>query len=214
MEDQKGWKVVNNIKKPKRVPRQKKIIVVDDNVPQTTQNIPNTSNLPETLNQDCGDKLSLQNNYVLWCHDIYNKDWTLAGYVKLCTVKTVADFWKLFNNLDKLGYKLNNFFLMKEGTDPIWEHENNRGGGICSFRIDMDSSLQMYEDLCSRMICNLLTNNMDDINGISFGPKNNWAIIKIWNKDKVNDLSKTLDAYILDTYKDTSIKYKENEPEF
>lgn len=164
--------------------------------------------------QPVGDNLPLHCAYVLWCHELHNNDWSLNGYKKLCTIKTVSEFWKLFNNMDKLSYKTNNLFLMKEGTDPIWEHVNNRDGGVCSFKTTMDVSLKMYEDLCVRLMCDIMTNNTDDINGVSYSPKNNWAIIKIWNKDKKNDLSVTLDQHILTVYKNTSIKYKSNEPEY
>jgi hypothetical protein len=205
MENNDEWKVV---RKSKQVKVPKNIIVEDK--PKFS---PKKLN-PVVKNQEIGDKIELSSTYVLWCHDIYNKDWSLSGYTKLCTISTVSEFWQFFNNMDKIGYKVNNFFLMKDGTDPTWEHVNNRDGGICSFRTEIDSSLNIYQDLCVRMVCDILTLNMADINGISFSPKNNWAIIKIWNKDKHNDLSKTLDPVILDTYKDASIKYKENEPEY
>ena len=219
MEEQHGWKLVKKVKKTKNPKNPKNIIIDDndDNVPENKANdlhniLPNTI---QELNSDKnGQNLILSASYVLWCHDIHNKDWSLNGYTKLCEITTISEFWKLFNNLNKIGYKVNNFFLMKDGTDPTWEHINNRDGGICSFKTDIELSLKMYEDLCSRMVYGNLTNNMDDINGISFSPKNNWAIIKIWNKNKTNDLSKTLSQHILITYKDTSIKYKENEPEY
>jgi len=204
MSNSTDWTVV---KKQKKI---KKIVPVKQNIPTIDVDMSQNTVVPT-------NDLPLLFSYVFWCHDIYNKDWDLSSYKKLCTITTVSEFWKLFNNLNKLGYKSNNFFLMKEGTDPIWEHNNNRYGGLCSFKIDNSVSLKMYEDLCVRMMCSKLTHNpneTDDINGISFSPKNNWNIIKIWNRDKSNDLSKILDPYIINTYKNASIKYKENEPEY
>lgn len=205
MSNQNDWKVV---KKPKKYKKPVPVNPIIEPYVETIESQPNTNQLED---------LPLLFNYVFWCHDIHNKDWELSSYQKLCTITTVSEFWKLFNNINKLSHKTNNFFLMKEGTDPIWEHANNRHGGLCSFKTDASSSLKMYEDLCMRMMCSLLTNNpneMDDINGISFSPKNNWNIIKIWNKDKANDLSKMLKPYILDTYKNVNIQYKENTPEY
>lgn len=160
-----------------------------------------------------GENIQLQNKYVLWCHDINSKDWSLQGYSKLCTVSNVSEFWKLFNNLDKIGYKVNNLFFMKEDIDPTWEHEKNRYGGTCSLKTEINDSLNIYEELCSYMVCNILS-KQNDITGISFSPKNNWAIIKVWNSDKIHDLSITMNEAILEKYKDHSIKYKENQPEF
>lgn len=218
MEEQSGWKVVKKIKKV----RSPKNITIDDSdsspVLSDTRELSGDTNDKfnnmEHIDTDCGDLVNLPYNYVLWRHDIYNKDWSLTGYNKLCTINNVSQFWKLFNNLDKLGFKNNNFFLMKEGTDPTWEHENNRNGGTCSFKTEINNSLALYEELCGYLVCNILVKDMHDINGISFSPKNNWAVIKIWNKDKKNDISKELNGEINKKYKDIGMRYKSNEPEY
>ena len=217
MDNQSEWKVVSKNRKGKKKNNgnfiKNKIVKVDK--PENINNVVVNNKLEnKNINIDIADKVILPCKYVLWCHDIFNKDWNLNAYTKLCTISTVSCFWKLFNNLDKIGYKTNNFFFMKEDTDPIWEHPNNRDGGICSFRSDIDSALKVYEDLCINMVCEKLFNNMDDINGISISPKNNWAIIKIWNKNKNNDLAELLQKDLKVKYNNLSIKYKANEPEF
>jgi hypothetical protein len=218
-QDHEGWTVVG--KKTKRNKIQKNILI--DNDDESDEKVNQTSSTPPSPPQmlqdqqsasDNGDNFILPFSYNLWCHDIYNKDWSINGYTRLCNIETVARFWKVFNNLDKLGHKVNNFFLMKDGIDPIWEHETNRNGGICSFKVETDQSLNVYEDLCAHMVCNLLINNFEDINGISYSPKNSWVIIKIWNKDKNNDLSKVLNHDLLNKYQNCCIRYKANEPEW
>lgn len=161
-----------------------------------------------------GSDIKLYDRYVLWCHDVHSKDWSISGYKKMCMIDNVSDFWRLMNNFDKLNYKGNNFFFMKEDTQPIWEHENNRHGGVCSFKVSIDETLRIWKELAVYLVCNALTNNFDDINGISFSPKNNWAIIKIWNRDCKNVVSETLAPDLLERYRDLSIKYKSNEPEY
>lgn len=169
----------------------------------------------ETQNKiDNGDSVKLPNNYVLWRHDINNKDWTINGYKILCRISNVSEFWKLFNNFDKLGLKFNNFFLMKDGIPPIWEHENNRNGGICSMKTEIENAIKTFEELAVYLCSNNLNNDMSDINGISISPKNNWAILKIWNRDKSKDLTGTLNQNIITKYQNMSIKYKSNEPEY
>jgi len=203
-QDHEGWTVVS--KKTKKGKPTKSIVVEnDDEVDDKSEKV---------INSDTGDNINFTFKYNLWCHDIYNKDWSLNGYTKVCNIETVSQFWRVFNNLDKLGHKVNNFFLMKDGIEPIWEHETNRNGGICSFKVDNNQSLNIYEDLCSHMICNLLTDNTNDINGISYSPKNSWTIIKIWNKNKSNDLSKVLNHNLLNKYQNCCIRYKQNEPEY
>lgn len=210
MEESKEWKTVNKAK-GKKVKNQhyiKKIIVDDDKNP------------PDKIEEEKEDGETIKlHNYIMWCHDVFNKNWNIEAYERLCKISNVSEFWKLFNNIEKLGYRVNNFFFMKDGIDPIWEHPLNRNGGVCSFKTDIDQALDLFEKLCIRMVCNQLTDSNDneindDINGISFSPKNNSAIIKIWNKDKKNDLSVSLSKDILEYCKDMSIKYKENNPEY
>jgi len=182
-----------------------------DNLEQT-ENIINDLHLTENLGN--GDDISLIHEYVLWVHSVNDNDWSINGYKQLYTIKNVSNFWKLFNNLHKLNFKNNNFYLMKPNIEPIWEDENNRHGGICSLRIELDHALKVYELLCIFMVCEKLVVNMDDINGISITPKNNWAIIKIWNKDKTNKIDRLLNKAILDKYKNVSIQYKQTQPEY
>src|SRR5579885_1015755 len=198
MNNQSEWKIViKNRKNKKKNPNQK-------NYNNNWESV-NKNNYPEKNQEiNTGDKIMLPYKYVLWCHDIFNKDWSIKGYLKLCSISTISDFWKVFNNLDKIGYKNNNFFLMKEDTEPVWEHVNNRNGGICSFRTEIDQSLEIYEDLCINMVLGNLINDMNDINGISISPKNNWAIIKIWNKNKNNDISFLLNNEIKNKYNNYS----------
>ena len=158
--------------------------------------------------------IKFKNNYILWAHDISNRSWNLESYKKLCVIDNVSDFWKLFNNFEKLGIRFMQFFFMKDYTQPLWEHESNRNGGMCSFRIELDDSVTMWTEFAARMVTECLNNDSDDINGISFSPKNSWVIIKIWNKDNKKDLSKTLLPEIINKYEKFSMKYKENAPEY
>lgn len=161
-----------------------------------------------------GSDILLPNTYILWSHDIHNKNWDIKSYKKLFTVKTVSDFWKLFNNFHKFSIKFIHFFLMKEGVEPVWEHPMNRGGGVCSFKIEINNVLQLWEYINVMMMCGKLSTDSGDINGVSISPKNNWAILKVWNRDSSNDLTQTMHPDILKKYKHLSVKYKSNSPEY
>lgn len=156
----------------------------------------------------------LKNKWILWAHDINNNDWSTTSYKRLHEIKTYSDFWKLFNNFGKLGIRYSHYFLMKDGIKPIWEDEQNRDGGILSVRIEMDSALSLLEDLGTRMVIEEITDEQNDINGISISPKHNWALIKLWNKNSKNDLSVNMKQEILDRYSHLSVKYKLNQPEY
>lgn len=160
------------------------------------------------------NNFKLNNVYILWHHDPANTNWDINSYNKLCTLETINDFWSVFNFFSQLGYRENNYYLMKNDTEPTWEHINNRNGGACSIRTTIDDAPIIYQDLCIRMMCDILNSDMYDINGVSCCPKNSWAIIKIWNKDKNKDLTKTMNSEISTIYKSIGMRYKSNEPEY
>lgn len=162
-----------------------------------------------------GSNIILNDEYVLWCHDLANPDWSLKSYKKLCTIRTVSDFWRLFNNFKKIGWKYMHFYLMKQNITPMWEDINNRNGGICSFKMDIDNTIDIWETLNVHMICGVLTSHKDDINGLSISPKNqSWAIVKIWNKNNNSDFISTLNKEIIEKYGSYSIQYKSHSPEY
>lgn len=169
----------------------------------------------ENLHKDDGSEIMLNDEYTLWGHLLDDRNWSISGYKKMCVIKTVSDFWRLYNNFKKIGWKFMHFYLMKSGVEPTWEHPLNRGGGICSFKVQTDKALEVWEELSVQMMCGQLSSNSDDINGLSISPKNQeWALIKIWNRDSKNDLMVLLNSGIIDTYKDLSIQYKVNNPEY
>ena len=132
-----------------------------------------------------------KNNWNLWYH--HEKDnWTIAGYKMIYTVGTIADFWKLYNNWNKIG-GLNNkhFFIIKDNITPIWEDPSNLHGGCWSFKIFSYQSPELWEDLSVYLVGGELSSDSDDIVGLSIClKKNNYSVIKIWNKDsKKNSLS-------------------------
>ena len=55
---------------------------------------------------------------------------------------------------------------------------------------------------------------MNIINGISYGVKTNWALIKIWTNDKVEDISKLLPNAVVGTYCNINVRYRLNVPEY
>lgn len=157
--------------------------------------------------------VKLSCTYVLWSHEVFTKNWKPDSYSKMCTMTNAQDFWSVFNSFHILDTKMH-YFLMKKGVYPVWEHKANRRGGLCSIKTDLLSAVDIWEELCCMMICDKLTNNVQDINGMSYSPKNNSAIIKIWNRDRNNDISKQVPRSIIEKYPDISIQYRPNEPEY
>jgi hypothetical protein len=130
----------------------------------------------------------LPNKWTLWFHN--EKDnWKLSGYKNLYDINTVGDFWKLNNNWNYIkGINYKHYFLMKNNITPLWEDPENINGGCWSFKIHEDQSELLWIDLSSYLVCEQLISNADDVNGISIClKKNNYSVIKIWNKDSKNN---------------------------
>lgn len=161
-----------------------------------------------------GSSIALSDKYSLWSHGLTDKNWEISSYTQMCTINNVSEFWRMINNFDKIGHRNRHLFLMKDGIQPMWEFSENRNGGVCSFKIEVHNSLEIYENLCSHMILGSLSDIPSDINGISFCPKGNTVFVKVWNRNRDNDLSKMLNKAILNKYGSLSIKYIPNKPEY
>jgi translation initiation factor 4E len=143
----------------------------------------------------------LANKWNLWYH--HDKDnWTVSGFIKIYEIETIADFWKLNNNWNKIkGINYKHYFLMKNDIEPIWENEINCNGGCWSFRVSEDNSEKIWIDLASYLICEQITNNSDDIVGLTIClKKTNYSVIKIWNKDSKNNKINSINKDIIKTW--------------
>ena len=133
----------------------------------------------------------LSNKWTLWYH--HEKDnWKLSGYKKIYEINNIKDFWKLYNNWNKInGITYKHYFLMKNDITPLWEDEKNIKGGCWSFKISDDEAEKLWTELSVYIVCEKITNNPSDIVGLSIcSKKNNFTIVKIWNKDSnINSLS-------------------------
>ena len=76
---------------------------------------------------------SLQNNYILYYHSLYDKNWDLDSYQVIGEFNTVDDFWKLHNRLPTLV--CGSWYLMKNEIKPLWEDKENIKGGGWSFKL-------------------------------------------------------------------------------
>ena len=141
----------------------------------------------------------LNSEWNIWYH--HEKDnWNLSGYKKIYTLSTVEEFWKFYNNWDKVGGVTNkHFFLMKENITPVWEDVQNINGGCWSFKIQEEQAEDLWEDLSSYLVCEKLCPTIsDEIVGISIClKKNSNTVVKIWNKKSKNNSLKLINEDIL-----------------
>ena len=166
-----------------------------------------------TLMEDIS-QYKFQNKWYIWVHEVDSKDWSSKSYKIIHSIETIKDFWEFFNSIGKLNQWKYNFFIMKSNSHPTWEHSTNRNGGTCSVRIDISQSVDIIEQLAILLVNESLTEEINDINGVSFAAKGSWCVIKIWNRDNKNNISNQMPSYLRKIYPSISIKYKENIPEY
>ncbi len=148
----------------------------------------------------------------LWTHDIYNRDWSLQSYQHVFAIENVGELWGFLNNIQQFNYLKTHFFLMRDNIKPIWEDSQNRNGGMCKLKVEQNI-LDAWEEFVIYTLNEDIVENFNTINGISFNPKNNFTIIKIWNNCKEN-IQNTLNPILKNKYQNTSIKYDLNIPEY
>ena len=137
------------------------------------------------------NKYVLNTKWILWCHSLTNNNWDLESYNKIYELENIYDY-KSINELINLNdYHNSMFFLMRDGILPIWEDVNNIEG--CSLTIKIPNNKVKKE--WDKLILNSITENLklnkedyEDINGLSISPKKEFNIIKIWLRNKLNNL--------------------------
>ena len=127
----------------------------------------------------------LNNNWVLWYHDMNHHDWSIKGYQKLATVGTVEEFWELFNSLPSLVHGM--WFFMRDGIPPRWEDEINQEGGAFKFRTKNNQVDSNWLTLAMFLIAEQMCSDPKDaelICGISLSPKRGHvSTLSVWNLD-------------------------------
>lgn len=208
--------------KPKPKPKRDIIDIptfepIDDSNDDTS--VPHTLSIgpeePITPNND-GSNLKLHIKWVLWIHPNESKDWSSSSYDKLMDITNVSQFWALMNNFDKLDYRKNQFYIMRNNVAPTWEDSYNRNGSTISYRYDISQKIciDFWIDVCILTLNEMISPNMGDITGVSFGSKNNWAMIKIWNMNGNIDISKNISSILTKKYPNQTPLHKKNTPEY
>lgn len=158
--------------------------------------------------------LPAKHKWVVWIRLSSNTNWSLESYQKVGSIETLNDMFKFIYSLSLLNPSLYQIFIMKENILPIWEDPLNRSGGTCSFKININNGINFFEDIILHLINEDIFIDSDEINGISYSTKNNWTIIKLWNRDNRSIISKSLKPKFQQKYSHLHMRYKKNSPEY
>ncbi|AYV81754.1 MAG: translation initiation factor 4E [Harvfovirus sp.] len=201
-----GWKTIRNKKFQRK--KMKDHLTPDDEVVEIDESVDN------------GTELKFKHKWKVWVHLNDSTKWDRPSFDEdFFIIDSVGSFLQFFNNFYKFNLKMYSFYIMKSLDDgsyvvPTWEDPLNRNGGTCSLRIDMIHGIELMPLLCILIFNECLIPDMTQINGISFNTKTNWALIKLWTRDKDVDITKMLPDAIINSYPSLCIKNKANTPEY
>ena len=117
--------------------------------------------------------------------DSYTPPKLLGGF------DTVSTFWRYLNNVKKPSDLPQDvtICIFQEGTDPAWEHEDNRGGGRWTFAVDNADGPGLnraWEDVYLALVGEQLDED-DAVTGIMATRRRDFTRISVWTRDRENE---------------------------
>lgn len=194
-------------------------------------------------NQSLTD-IPLPNKWVLFLYnkDIFRKIANQSGFFanpqrELCNIISVNDIIYIIELLGVKCNKVNNingelrnidvndYIIMRQGINPIWEDPKNKEGGTFSIKTSYEKGYNLWMYVVMFTLGETLTNEMENINGItvsyisgfnngsSENQKKTSVIIKIWDAKpgrSRDDFVKILPNQLIEMIKDDSLMYVKN----
>ena len=137
------------------------------------------------------DDYKLQTSWILWNHKLNDNNWKNNSYKNIFEINNLYDYKFLENIMTLQNLQNTMFFLMRKDIFPTWEDHHNRNGFNISYKVPLNH----LENSWNNLLFKVLTDDDDNINGISISPKKEFNIIKVWiNKYDRNIFD--LDRYI------------------
>jgi hypothetical protein len=159
-------------------------------------------------------------------------------YKEVCKLKTVNDLIYIVRLMgtksdgsDMLNLDKNDYIIMREGIEPIWEDPKNEKGGTFSIKLNHEDGYNLWTEILFNIMANSLTNRTNDmnyINGISVSfimgnnfyqnvkstpGSQNFTYIKLWDGYPGRDITQflsTIRSEIINKINKYSVMYAAN----
>lgn len=132
------------------------------------------------------DNQQLPNQYTLWIAQILENHIMDANeyennLTQISDFSSWDQFWEIYQHLQRPSSIPVNceLFFFKKGIKPVWEENENRGGGKFILRIKKDHADKAWE----RLLISFLGQSFDLIVGIVVISKQAESIISLWTKE-------------------------------
>ncbi|OQR76640.1 hypothetical protein BIW11_07653 [Tropilaelaps mercedesae] len=102
---------------------------------------------------------------------------------KIYTVKTVQEFWQVYNNIPSVEQlDINyNYHLMRKELRPIREDQAHKDGGSWRCKCFVHLTKSIWEDILLAAIGEQLSDDPTELLGVSVALRQNEHIIQIWH---------------------------------
>lgn len=146
-----------------------------------------TSPLNPNYNSN-SNELKLSNNWTVYIHNNFNKNWNAESYIKVMQINTNKSFWEFFNNFENLNYVDNQFFIMREYCSPMWEDLPDGANVVMSIKqLNVRSVLDVWTILCAKILTDFIDVDKYYVKGIVFNMKYDLVNIKLIVDNAVNE---------------------------
>ena len=140
----------------------------------------------------------INNSWNLWYHSVKDKDWSVKSYKNVFTIRNLQDLYICISTIQINHLQNSMFFLMRDDIFPTWEDPDNRLGCCISFKIPCSNIKEEWDNILIRCISEDILKNPEDFhkfNGISFSPKKEFNILKIWLRDDIKNYTSLIKEY-------------------
>jgi len=149
----------------------------------------------------------LRTKWKLTYHARSNPKWRLEDFIEKCTISTINDLAGVYNFLQKLDMEHNDYNLMRNGINPIWEDPKTRNGTIISIQVPDEITNLVWTLMSFSIVGETFCQQSHLINGLSIklirddGKKkqrviNPCSLIKIWTRSSSKDVRNGLQKFI------------------
>ena len=134
----------------------------------------------------------------IWYHSITNKDWSNKSYQEIYTIQNLYDLYHCIESTEINHLQNGMFFLMRDDIFPTWEYPDNRKGCCISFKIPCQYIKEEWDKILIRCVSEDILKDPEkfkELNGISFSPKKEFNILKLWLKHDNKDYTTIFKEY-------------------
>jgi len=144
------------------------------------------SNESEIPNDTLLTNILLPNKWILYLYDkqLFKKmtsrpNFQAKPYKELYTISTVNELMYILKLMEvkvdlnsnaksgKINLDMNNYIIMRQGIEPIWEDPKNSDGGTFTVKMDYEKGYEIWSLFVMYILGETLTNEMEYINGIT-----------------------------------------------